>query len=233
MPKLGVNIDHIATLRQLRGTKFPEPVIAAGICELAGADSITVHLREDRRHIQDRDVKLLRETIQTRLNLEMAVTEGMITFAQYIQPDSVCFVPEKRQEVTTEGGLDVLSNEKEIQEAIFILNESRINVSLFVDPDQKQIEAAKRVGAKTVEIHTGRYCNEGKNEDLDNIFSAIHYAHRLQLICNAGHGLDYVNILPLAKIPLIHEFNIGHSIISRAVLVGLNQAVREMKRLIA
>lgn len=231
MPKLGVNIDHIATLRQLRGTKFPEPVQAAAICELSGADGITVHLREDRRHICDRDVKLLRETIQTKLNLEMAVTEEMIGIASDIRPDTVCFVPERREEITTEGGLNVVSGENQIKSAIQRLNEKAIAVSLFVEPDFHQIEASKKVGAQMVEIHTGKYCNSKaiqKKAELETILQSIAFAKELGLICNAGHGLDYQNILPLARHPDIHEFNIGHSIICRAVLAGLEQAVREM-----
>lgn len=230
MPKLGVNIDHVATLRQLRGTKYPDPVSAALICELAGADGITVHLREDRRHIQDRDVRLLRETIQTKLNLEMAVTEEMIQIASDVRPDSVCFVPERRQELTTEGGLNVVSLEPSILSAVQRLNEKGISASLFVEPDQEQIEASKRVGAQSIEIHTGSYCNS--TMDITRIFQSIAFAKGLGLICNAGHGLDYLNILPLAKHPDIDEFNIGHSIISRAVLVGLERAVREMIQLI-
>ena len=242
MALLGVNIDHVATLRQLRKTKFPEPLLAAGICELAGADSITVHLREDRRHIQDRDVWLLKDTLQIRLNLEMAATEEMIQIACEVRPYSVCVVPEKRQEVTTEGGLDVVSLFESVKDAVLRLHEKGIQVSLFIDPDQKQIEASQKTGAPMVELHTGRYCShperphawgsEGSQEELKNILSSIQYAKELNLICNAGHGLDYVNIKPLAKYPDIHEFNIGHSIICRAVLVGLDQAVREMKALL-
>lgn len=235
MPKLGVNIDHIATLRQLRGTKFPEPVQAAAICELSGADGITVHLREDRRHMCDRDVRLLRETIQTKLNLEMAVTEEMIRFASDIRPDTVCFVPERREELTTEGGLNVVSAENRIQSAIQRLNEQAIAVSLFVEPDFRQIEASKRLGAQMIEIHTGKYCSAKPYEqqaELKKILESIQFAKELNLICNAGHGLDYQNILPLARHPDIHEFNIGHSIICRAVLAGLEQAVREMVSLI-
>src|SRR3989338_1198748 len=168
MALLVVNIDHVATLRQLRGTKFPEPVLAAGICELAGADSITVHLREDRRHIQDRDVQVLRETIQTRLNLEMAVTEEMINIACDIRPNSVCLVPEKRQEVTTEGGLNVAALFDGVKNAVLRLNEKAIQVSLFIDPDQKQIEAAKKTGAQMVELHTGRYCSHPEDDELKN-----------------------------------------------------------------
>src|SRR3989338_4493791 len=233
MALLGVNIDHVATLRQLRKTKFPEPLLAAGICELAGADSITVHLREDRRHIQDRDVWLLKDTLQTRLNLEMAATEEMIQIACEVRPHSVCLVPEKRQEVTTEGGLDVVSLFESVKDAVIRLYEKGIQVSLFIDPDQKQIEASQKTGASMVELHTGRYCREGSQEELQKIFKAIQWAKSCGLMCNAGHGLDYVNIKSLAKHPDIHEFNIGHSIICRAVLVGLDQAVREMKALLA
>jgi pyridoxine 5-phosphate synthase len=239
MPKLGVNIDHIATLRELRGTKFPEPVQAAGICELAGADGITVHLREDRRHICDRDVKLLRETIQTKLNLEMAVTEEMVQIASDLHPDTVCFVPERREEITTEGGLNVISNENRIRSAIERLNERGIAVSLFIEPDFHQIEASKKVGAQMIEIHTGKYCAKymatksyDQKQELEKILKSIQHAKEHSLICNAGHGLDYQNILPLSKHPDIHEFNIGHSIICRAVLAGLEQAVREMISLI-
>lgn len=235
MAKLGVNIDHIATLRQLRGTQFPEPIVAAGICELAGADSITVHLREDRRHIQDRDVELLRQMVQTRLNLEMALTEEMLGIACRILPHSVCFVPEKRKEITTEGGLNVIQSGLVIRDAILRLREKGVQVSLFIDPDIKQIEAAKKCETQMVEIHTGRYCEaryHRQDEELYKIGQAIKTAKELGLICNAGHGLDYVNILPLAKHPDIYEFNIGHSIISRAVLVGLDQAVCEMARLV-
>ncbi len=237
MALLGVNIDHVATLRQLRGTKFPEPILAAGICESAGADSITVHLREDRRHIQDRDVRLLKDTLQTRLNLEMAVTEEMIEIACGIRPHSVCLVPEKRQEVTTEGGLAVVSCFESVKDAVMRLQEKGIQVSLFIDPDQNQIDASKKTGAQMIELHTGRYCGrsvilspegEGSHE-LSQILNSIEWAKSCGLICNAGHGIDYVNIKPLAHHPDIHEFNIGHSIICRAVLVGLDQAVREMK----
>ncbi len=242
MPKLGVNIDHVATLRELRHTKYPEPILAAQLCELAGADGITVHLREDRRHIQDRDVKLLKETIQTRLNLEMAVTNEMVSIASDIRPHSACFVPEKREEKTTEGGLDVVGYERKIADAIKKLNDRGIQVSLFIEPDQKQIEISKTVGAQMIEIHTGRYCEMassspgltgGSQRELERILSAISHAKSLGLICNAGHGLDYVNILPLAKHLDIYEFNIGHSIISRAVMVGLDRAVREMKELLS
>lgn len=236
MALLGVNIDHVATLRQLRHTLFPDPLEAARICELAGAHSITVHLREDRRHIQDSDVRMLRGKLQTRLNLEMAVTEEMISIACDIKPNSVCLVPEKRQEVTTEGGLDVISLSETVKNAVLRLNEKGIQVSLFIDPDQKQIEASQKTGAQMVEIHTGEYCrayyDEGSWRQHDQILKSIQWAKSCDLICNAGHGLDYENIKSLAQHPDIHEFNIGHSIICRAVLVGLDQAVREMLALL-
>src|SRR3989338_14739 len=230
MALLGVNIDHVATLRQLRGTKYPDPLAAAALCEPAGADSITVHLREDRRHIQDRDVEMLKKTLQTRLNLEMAVTEEMVEIACDLRPNSVCLVPEKRQEVTTEGGLDVISLFEPVKNAVLRLNEKGVQVSLFIDPDQKQIEASKKTGAQMVEIHTGSYCSHP--EELHQILKSIEWAKSCDLICNAGHGLDYINIQPLAKHSDIHEFNIGHSIVSRAVLIGLDQAVRDMKALL-
>jgi len=235
MAKLGVNIDHVATLRQARGTSYPDPLEAARMCERAGADGITVHLREDRRHIQDRDVLLLKETLQTRLNLEMAVTEEMLSFAQRVVPAYACFVPEKREELTTEGGLDVKRHSTQIKEAVTRLHEKRIQVSLFIDPDPQQIEASKAVGATLVELHTGTYCNargDAKKKELDTVFSAISHVKSLGMVCNAGHGLDVTNILPLAQHPDIYEFNIGHSIICRAVMVGLDRAVREMATLL-
>jgi len=235
MALLGVNIDHVATIREVRGTRYPDPVAAAVLCELAGADSITVHLREDRRHIQDRDARLLKETIQTRLNLEMALTEEMISIAESIRPHSVCFVPEKRQELTTEGGLDVIRHQDAIQQAILRLNEMGISVSLFIDPDQAQIESARRAGAQMVELHTGRYCDARADRcrrELHLLQEAVGWVADCGLICNAGHGLTLDNILPLAKDTRIHEFNIGHSIISRAVLIGLERAVYEMAALV-
>ena len=231
MAKLSVNIDHVATLREVRGAVYPDPVVAAAICELAGADGITVHLREDRRHIKDRDVDILRKTLQTRLNLEMALTDEMISLAERLRPDIVCLVPEKREELTTEGGLDVQNHVSEIKDAILRLNEKGIFVSLFVDPDPAQIEAAKSTGTQIVEIHTGRYCNatrEMEKKELHKIEKAIAIAKDFQLICNAGHGLNIFNIKPLAGHPDIHEFNIGHSIIARAMFIGLERAVQEM-----
>ena len=231
MAKLSVNIDHVATLRTARGTAYPEPIIAAAICELAGADGITVHLREDRRHIQDRDVEFLRKTLQTRLNLEMALTDEMIAIAERIRPDLVCLVPEKRAELTTEGGLDVALHASKLREAVLRFNEKGIFVSLFVDPDPAQIEAVKGTGAQIVEINTRKYSDAARETDkreLNKVFEAIEMAKHYQLICNAGHGLNTMNIKPLAAHADIHEFNIGHSIISRAVLIGLDRAVQEM-----
>ncbi len=232
---LGVNIDHVATIRQARGGIEPEPVAAASIVELAGADGITVHLREDRRHINDRDVHLLRQTIQTRLNLEMAATDEMVTIAGKIKPDFVCLVPEKREELTTEGGLDVKFAIKRLKEVIPTLQEAGINVSLFIDPDLDQIDAAHVVGTDFIEIHTGSYA-EARGEkaqlaELEKIKSAAVKASELGIRVNAGHGLNYWNVMAIAAIPLIEELNIGHSIVSRAVLVGMDRAVREMKQL--
>ncbi|MFH1369396.1 MAG: pyridoxine 5'-phosphate synthase [Elusimicrobiota bacterium] len=241
MVKLGINIDHIATLRQARLAKEPDPVMAAGICEMAGADGITVHLREDRRHIQDRDVQVLRKTIKTRLNLEMAAVEEMAKIAAGIKPDSVCLVPEKRQELTTEGGLDVAAKKKEVAPVVKKLKAAGIIVSIFVDPERKQIEAAADIGADCVELHTGSYAEAFAKSDqltgnalreLKRLESAGALARELELTLNAGHGLDYRNVAPVAQITGMHELNIGFSIIARAVFVGLEQAVKEMKSLI-
>ena len=236
MARLGVNIDHVATIRQARGGDEPDPVAAAAIAELAGADGITIHLREDRRHIQDRDLRLLRETVRTRLNLEMAATREMIDIALSVKPDICTLVPEKRQELTTEGGLDVRINMQNIAEAVERLQEGDLPVSLFVDPDPDQIKAADKVGADYVEIHTGAFA-EAKNwksqdQELIKIENAVKLAAKLGLGVNAGHGLNYTNIKKVAAIGGIAEYNIGHSIISRAVLVGLDRAVREMVDLI-
>lgn len=232
---LGVNIDHIATLRQARGTKYPDPVQAAYIAEQAGADGITVHLREDRRHIQDRDVSLLRETIQTRMNLEMAVTVEMLEIACRIKPQHCCLVPEKRAELTTEGGLDVAGNQDLLREAVAQLGEAGISVSLFVDPDPVQLNASAAVGAPVVEIHTGAYADavvrEQADKELNRIAEAVEYARTLNLQVNAGHGLNYHNVKPIAALQWIRELNIGHAIICRALFVGLDAAVSEMKRL--
>jgi len=236
MARLGVNIDHVATVRQARGVMYPDPVAAAGIVELAGADGIVCHLREDRRHIQDRDLRLLREVVQTRLNLEMAPTEEMIRIALATKPDIVTLVPEKREELTTEGGLDVVKSFQSLQKAIQHLQKGGIPVSLFVDPRKDQIKASEGVGANAIEIHTGHYC-EAKtmaqaNEELKKILDAVGEASHRNLQIAAGHGLNYVNVQRIAEIKEIKELNIGHSIIGRAVLVGLDRAVREMIALI-
>jgi len=236
VPKLSVNVDHVATLRQARKGVEPDPVYAAVLAELAGCDGIIVHLREDRRHIQLRDLELLIRTLKTRLNLEMAATEEMITIAQKIVPELSTFVPEKREELTTEGGLDVFSNQRQIAKAIGRLHKKAIPVSLFVNPDLQQVEIAKRVGADFVEIHTGIY-SEARTErtqarELKRIASAIDRAVSLGLRVNAGHGLNYQNIKPLLGLKGIEEFSIGHSIISKAVLVGIENAVREMLAII-
>ena len=235
-PLLGVNIDHIATLRQTRGTRYPDPIEAAFIAEKAGADGITLHLREDRRHIQDRDLFMLKETIQTRINFEMAVTAEMIAIAEQIKPRYCCLVPEKREELTTEGGLDVIHNLTEISTACDRLARSGIEVSLFIDPDFNQINAAVTSGAPLIEIHTGRYADAETpaeaQQELERIQQAVEYANQKGLIVNAGHGLHYHNIKAIAAIPGIYELNIGHAIIARAVLTGLDEAVRQMKSLI-
>jgi pyridoxine 5-phosphate synthase len=241
MVKLGVNIDHVATIRQARKAVEPDPVIAAGICEMAGADGITVHLREDRRHIQDRDVQVLRKTIKTKLNLEMAAVEEMARIAVNLKPDSVCLVPEKRQELTTEGGLDMVAGAKDIAPVIKKLKNAGIIVSIFVDPEKRQIEAAADAGADCVELHTGKYAEayartarlsgDALNE-FKRLESAGSAARELELVLNAGHGLDYRNVGPVAKIAGMLELNIGFSIISRAMFVGLEQAVKEMKQLL-
>ncbi|SNY70773.1 pyridoxine 5'-phosphate synthase [Pantoea sp. GL120224-02] len=232
---LGVNIDHIATVRNARGTNYPDPVQAAFVSEQAGADGITVHLREDRRHINDRDVRILRDTIQTRMNLEMAVTDEMIDIACDIKPHFVCLVPEKRQEVTTEGGLDVAGQQDKINAAVRLLSEAGILVSLFIDADHRQIEAAVASGAPYIEIHTGAYAEapEGleREAELSRIRKAATFAASLGLKVNAGHGLTYHNVQPIAELPEMHELNIGHAIIGRALFSGLADAVSEMKQL--
>ncbi|MDG3438303.1 pyridoxine 5'-phosphate synthase [Vibrio parahaemolyticus] len=232
---LGVNIDHIATLRNARGTKYPDPVHAAEIAERAGADGITIHLREDRRHILDRDVRILRETIQTRMNLEMAVTEEMVEIALKTKPEFVCLVPEKREELTTEGGLDVVGQLEKVKAATQKLTEAGIKVSLFIDADRQQIEAAKQCGAPFIELHTGHYADaeteEEQQAELKKIAAGASYAGDLGIIVNAGHGLTYHNVAPIAALPEIYELNIGHSIIGRAVFDGLEKSVAEMKAL--
>ncbi|WP_127958857.1 pyridoxine 5'-phosphate synthase [Serratia microhaemolytica] len=232
---LGVNIDHIATLRNARGTDYPDPVQAAFIAEQAGADGITVHLREDRRHITDRDVRILRQTIQTRMNLEMAVTDEMLDIAIELKPQFCCLVPEKRQEVTTEGGLDVASQLDKMTIAVERLTQAGIQVSLFIDADHRQIDAAVAVGASYIEIHTGSYA-EAESElamqtELKRIAKAATYAAGKGLKVNAGHGLSYHNVQPIAALPELYELNIGHAIIGQAVISGLANAVAEMKKL--
>lgn len=232
MPRLGVNIDHVATVRQARGVAYPDPVTAASIVEMAGADGIVCHLREDRRHIQDRDLRILREIVQIQLNLEMAATEEMIRIALMTKPDIVTLVPEKREELTTEGGLDVAKNFRSLKKAIQRLRKGNITVSLFVDPDKNQIKASEEVEAEAIEIHTGHYC-EAKtsaqaDDELKRILDAVGEASQRDLRIAAGHGLNYVNVRRIAEIKEIEELNIGHSIIARGVLVGLDRAVREM-----
>ncbi|WP_313337803.1 pyridoxine 5'-phosphate synthase [Pseudomonas oryzihabitans] len=231
---LGVNIDHVATLRQARGTRYPDPVKAALDAEEAGADGITLHLREDRRHIQERDVRLLRDLLQTRMNLEVALTPEMLAFAQEIRPEHVCLVPERREELTTEGGLDVLGQVQRIRDAIAALPASE--VSLFIDPDLQQIQAAKDSGAPVIELHTGRYAEaetqEAQAHELQRLSRAVEFATGLGLVVNAGHGLHYHNVQPIAALPGINELNIGHAIVAQAVFVGFKQAVKDMAELI-
>jgi len=236
MLRLGVNVDHVATVRQARLAEYPDPVEAALLAEKAGADGITVHLREDRRHIQERDVERLRDKIKTKINLEMAVTPAMVAFAERLRPADACFVPEKREELTTEGGLDVVAHEAKVTEVVRSLQTCGTHVSLFIDPVKAQIECAKRTGAHAIEIHTGTYCNaqaSTRENERATIANGASLAASLGLEVHAGHGLDYQNVLPIAQIPEIVELNIGHSIIARAVIVGIEQAVREMKELLA
>lgn len=233
---LGVNIDHVATLRQQRGTRYPEPIQAALVAEQAGADAITLHLREDRRHIQDRDVEMLADILQTRMNLEMAATEEMKRIASQIRPHDCCLVPEKREELTTEGGLDVLGNLAYLKDYCAELAAADICVSLFIDADLRQLDAAAECGAPVIELHTGHYADlplgSGRDQALQCIIQAAEHGHNLGLQVNAGHGLDYHNVTKIAAINDIRELNIGHSIISRALFCGLSEAVREMKTLI-
>jgi len=230
---LGVNIDHIATLRQARGTTYPDPVHAANIAELAGADGITIHLREDRRHIQDRDVYTLAKTLQTRMNLEIAVTDEMLTIACDVKPEYVCLVPEKREELTTEGGLNVAGQLDLMLEAVVQLKSAGIKVSLFIDAEKSQIDAAVTVGAPYIELHTGCYADAKtdaeQEKELKRIQNMAKYAHEQGLIVNAGHGLHFHNVAPIAAIPEIYELNIGHSIIARAAMIGLEQAVKDIR----
>jgi pyridoxine 5-phosphate synthase len=233
--RLGVNVDHVATLRQARRTTYPDPVTAAALAELAGARQITIHLREDRRHIQDRDLRILRETCQTLLNLEMAATAEMVKIAYEYKPDVVTLVPERREELTTEGGLDVTGQREAVAKIIKNLKDGEIIVSLFIDPDLDQVRAAHKVDANRIELHTGRYC-EARNErerarELSRIVDAAKSAAKLGMSVAAGHGLNYDNVQPIARIQEIDELNIGHAIVARAVLVGFERAVREMLEL--
>lgn len=232
---LGVNIDHVATLRQARGTRYPDPVHAALQAEQAGADAITLHLREDRRHIQEEDVRILKARLLTRMNLEMAVTDEMLAFAESVKPEDCCLVPERREELTTEGGLDVVSQEQKIADACARLAEADIKVSLFIDADRAQIEAAKRCHAPVIEIHTGHFADAlSRDETMQEymkIVEAVELAHGLGLQVNAGHGLHYHNVKAIAALPHIKELNIGHAIIAEAVFCGLSEAVSNMKQL--
>ncbi|OGS96968.1 MAG: pyridoxine 5'-phosphate synthase [Gallionellales bacterium RIFCSPLOWO2_02_FULL_57_47] len=236
MVKLGLNIDHVATLRQARGSRYPNVVRAALICEEAGADAITLHLREDRRHIQDRDVEILRDMLQTRMNLECAVTEEMIANALRIKPHDLCLVPERREELTTEGGLDVVRYFDAVKSACERSAAAGIRVSLFIDPDPKQIDAARRSGAPVVELHTGKYAEadsvQERQHELERLRIATEHAHAQGLQVNAGHGLHYHNVQPIVAIPNIVELNIGHAIVAEALFIGLDAAVRKMKALL-
>ncbi|UCG37853.1 MAG: pyridoxine 5'-phosphate synthase [bacterium] len=232
--RLGVNVDHVATVRQARAGRVPDPVEAAVLAELAGCDLITIHLREDRRHIQDRDLAILRRTVKTRLNLEMAATQEMVKIALDVKPDTVTLVPERREELTTEGGLEVAMNMDYLKKVIRLLNDADIRVSLFVDPDVDQVKASHRVGADAVEIHTGKYAEAKTRSEAETeygkIVNAAKVAHKLKMEVVAGHGLDYKNVRAVVQIPEIVEVNIGHSIVARALMVGMERAVREMKK---
>ncbi len=232
---LGVNIDHVATLREARGTRYPDPVQAAFVAEQAGADAITLHLREDRRHIQERDVEVLKGALQTRMNLEMAVTDAMLAFAIRIKPHDCCLVPERREELTTEGGLDVAGQLARMTEGCAALKAAGIRVSLFIDADPQQVEAAARAGAPVIEIHTGHYADAqdepARAAELQRIMAAIKRGKSLGLQVNAGHGLHYHNVSTIAALAEVSELNIGHAIVARAVFTGFSEAVREMKRL--
>jgi pyridoxine 5-phosphate synthase len=237
MAELGVNIDHVATVRQARRTTEPDPVWAATLAQLGGADGITLHLREDRRHIQDRDLRVLRETVTVKLNLELAVAPEIVAIACDSKPDQATLVPEKREEVTTEGGLDLASNERRVAEAIARLRAAGIGISLFLDPDLRQIELAHKLGADAVELHTGEYAlatgEAAQAAELDKLAAAGRHVRSLGMALHAGHGLTYRNVRPVAAIPGLLELNIGHSIVARALMVGFEQAVREMKRLVS
>ena len=236
MPKLGINIDHVATLRQARGGEDPDPVSAAVICEKAGADSIVCHLREDRRHIIDSDLPRLKRIVKTRLNLEMSINPKIVEIALKVRPDQITLVPERRQEITTEGGLDVVAHFKRIQEIVEIFQKKNITVNLFIAPNKVQIEKAKETGALMIELHTGLYSlaksKKNLNAELSKIKTMIQFARRLGLIVNAGHGLNYTNTQAIAAISDIEELNIGHAVISRAVFVGLKNAVKEMLKIV-
>jgi pyridoxine 5-phosphate synthase len=235
MVELGVNIDHVATLRQARRTYEPDPVWAATLAELGGADGITVHLREDRRHIQDRDVRLLRDTVHIKLNLEMACHDAILEFACQIKPDQATLVPERREEVTTEGGLDVVSAQHAVAGVVKRLQQAGIYVSLFLDPDPAQLEMAAKLGAQAVELHTGSYANakgSDRERELSKLLASGRQIRQLGMALHAGHGLNYQNVLPVAAIPDMHELNIGHAIVARAVMIGMERAVREMKEVI-
>jgi pyridoxine 5-phosphate synthase len=233
MLRLGVNIDHVATVRQARRTVEPDPVWAAALAQLGGADGITVHLREDRRHIQDRDVRILRQTVTVRLNLEMAAIDSIAKIACEVKPDEATLVPERRQEITTEGGLDVVANQPAVERTVRTLKDAGIHVSLFIDANLRQIETAKLLAADAVEFHTGRYADAkaaaDRQRELHTLIEAARQAHDLGLHVHMGHGLTYQNVQPVAAIPEVEELNIGHSIVSRAVMVGMERAVREMK----
>ena len=236
MIALHINIDHVATVRQARQISEPDPVTAAGLVELAGADGITIHLREDRRHIIDRDVKILRQTVQTKLNLEMAATEEMFGIALEIGPDIVTLVPEKREEITTEGGLDVIGASNIMRDGIKQIRDAGIRVSLFIDPEEDQIKASREIGAEDVELHTGCYANAKNSAEIDReyqrLVSGAETANQQKMQVNAGHGLNYINTQRICGLPHLRELNIGHSIVSRAIFVGISQAVREMKEII-
>jgi len=235
--RLGVNVDHVATLRQARRAAYPDPVAAALLAELGGADQITIHLRDDRRHIQDRDLQVMRKTVATRLNLEMAATPEMVKIAYEVHPDEVTLVPERREELTTEGGLDVVRAKEAVGKVVKTLRDADIPVSLFIDPDLDQVKAAHRVEAQMVEIHTGRYCEArlpaDRRRELARIVDTAKAAAKLGLQVAGGHGLNYQNVLPVAAVAEIEELNIGHAIVARAVLVGMERAVREMKDLLS
>ena len=236
MPKLGVNIDHVATLRQARRELEPDPILAAQICERAGAQSIVAHLREDRRHMQDKDIYILREIVKTRFNLEMSVNKEIVRIALRIKPDQITLVPERREEITTEGGLDVIKHFSRIKEITLQMQKKDVQVSLFIDPQKKQIDKTLKAGAKVIELHTGQYAQaktkESRRRELQRIFEMTEYASILGLKVNAGHGLNYENTQAVARIPKINELNIGHAIISRAVFVGLRKAVEDMVNIV-